>query len=88
MAGFVRSTLGPVLDYDARRGTKLLETLAVYFTHGGNLSRAKDDLHVHVNTVTQRLDRIARLLGEDWQSPQRSLEVQVALQLQRLRESG
>ncbi len=88
VAGFVRSTLGPVLDYDARRGTKLLETLAVYFTHGGNLSRAKDDLHVHVNTVTQRLDRIARLLGEDWQSPQRSLEVQVALQLQRLRESG
>ncbi len=55
-AGFIRSTLGPMLDYDARRRTKLLETLGVYFARGGNLSRAKDDLRVHVNTVTQRLD--------------------------------
>ncbi|MGB9375976.1 MAG: GAF domain-containing protein [Mycobacteriales bacterium] len=86
VAGFVRRTLGPVLDYDSRRGTKLLETLAVYFARGGNLGRAKDDLHVHVNTVAQRLERVGRLLGADWQSPQRALEVQVALQLHRLRQ--
>ena len=47
--------------------------------------RAKDRLHVHVNTVTQRLDRIAKLLGPDWQSPDRALELQLALRLHRLR---
>jgi hypothetical protein len=34
-----------------------------------------------VNTVAQRLERIGRLLGEDWQSPARALEIQLALRL-------
>jgi DNA-binding PucR family transcriptional regulator len=38
-------------------------------------------LHVHPNTVQQRLDRITALLGEGWQQPERALDVQVALRL-------
>lgn len=82
--GFVRNTLGPVLDYDERRGTELVRTLDAYFAAGGHLNRAKDTLHVHVNTVVQRLERIASLLGEDWQTPARALEIQLALRLRRL----
>jgi hypothetical protein len=81
---FVRSVLGPVLDYDRDRGTKLVETLATYFRAGANLTRTGTELHVHVNTVTQRLDRVSRLLGEDWQQPERQLEVQLALRLEQL----
>jgi GAF domain-containing protein/sugar diacid utilization regulator len=84
VAGYVRTTLGPLLDYDAVRGTELVRTLGAYFACGANLSRAKDELHVHVNTVVQRLDRVATLLGEDWQSPERVLEIQLALRLLRL----
>jgi sugar diacid utilization regulator len=79
--GFLRSTLGPVLDYDKRRGTELIRTMQTYFECGSSLTRAKDVLHVHVNTVVQRLDRIASLLGPDWQSPQRALELQLALRI-------
>ncbi|MGW7519350.1 helix-turn-helix domain-containing protein [Streptomyces sp. NPDC054796] len=82
--GFVRRTLGPVLDYDARRGTGLVATLDAYFACGMSPARAKDRLHVHVNTVAQRLERVARLLGDDWQSPERALEAQLALRLHRL----
>lgn len=85
LAGYVRATIGPVLDYDERRGTDLVDTLRAYFDCGTNLTRAKDVLHVHVNTVVQRLDRIASLLGEDWQAPDRALEIQLALRLQQLR---
>ena len=81
VAGYVRTTLGPLLDYDAVRGTELVRTLGAYFACGANLSRAKDELHVHVNTVVQRLDRVATLLGDDWQSPERVLEIQLALRL-------
>jgi DNA-binding PucR family transcriptional regulator len=81
LGGFVRQTLGPVLDYDGRRGTELVRTLNAYFAAGGNLTRAKDALHVHVNTVVQRLDRIGALLGEGWQVPDRALEIQLALRL-------
>ncbi|MFJ6380384.1 helix-turn-helix domain-containing protein [Kitasatospora sp. NPDC092039] len=82
--GFVGATLGPLLAYDARRGTELVRTLRAYFDCGGSLTKAKDELHVHVNTVVQRLDRVEALLGRDWNQPERSLELQLALRLQLL----
>ncbi|MEU2853674.1 helix-turn-helix domain-containing protein [Streptomyces syringium] len=78
---FVTRTIGPVVDYDARRGTALIPTLNAYFAGGMSPVRTKDALHVHVNTVAQRLDRVGRLLGADWQSPARTLEIQLALRL-------
>jgi DNA-binding PucR family transcriptional regulator len=83
--GFVSAAIGPVLDYDQRRGTVLRQTLESYFSAGSSPARAAEALHVHVNTVTQRLERLATLLGEDWQRPERALELQLALRLHRLR---
>nr|WP_251982741.1 GAF domain-containing protein [Streptomyces violaceusniger] len=81
---FVTRTVGAVVDYDERRGTELIRTLDAYFAGGMSPARTKDALHVHVNTVAQRLERVGRLLGPDWQSPARSLEIQLALRLHRL----
>jgi sugar diacid utilization regulator len=83
--GFVAATIGSVLDYDRRRGTALAQTLDAYFGAGASPARAAELLHVHVNTVSQRLERLATLLGEDWQRPERTLEIQLALRLHRLR---
>lgn len=85
--GFVSATLGPLLDYDARRGTQLVRTLRAYFDCGGILTRAKEELHVHVNTVVQRLDRIQALLGPDWNTPEQTLELQLALRLHLLSDA-
>jgi hypothetical protein len=82
--GFVTGTLGPVLDYDERRGTDLVGTLRAWFDAGGSPARAAETLQVHVNTVTQRLERVGRLLGRDWSAPERALEVHLALRLHRL----
>jgi GAF domain-containing protein len=78
---FVRHTIGPVLDYDAEHGTDLIGTLAAYFSNDRNLARTREALHIHVNTVTQRLERITTLLNDGWAQPDRSLEVQIALRL-------
>lgn len=85
VTGFLDATLGPVLRYDARRGTALVGTLEAYFACGGGLQRTAERLHIHVNTVTQRLDRIGHLLGEGWHAPDAALELQLALRLNRLR---
>jgi len=81
---FVSATLAPVLEYDAKRGTDLEGTLQAFFDAGNSPARAAEALRVHVNTVTQRLDRVSRLLGKEWSSPERALEVQLALRLHRL----
>ncbi|MEU2234386.1 helix-turn-helix domain-containing protein [Streptomyces vietnamensis] len=85
--GFVGRTIGQVVDYDRRRGTDLVRTLDAYFASGMSPARTKDELHVHVNTVAQRLERVGRLLGPDWQSPARALEIQLALRLHALSDA-
>ncbi|MFC1418084.1 helix-turn-helix domain-containing protein [Streptacidiphilus cavernicola] len=82
--GFVAATLGPLLEYDGRRRTELVHTLSAYFANGGSLTRTKEELHLHINTVVQRLDRVQALLGADWNSPERALELHLALRLHRL----
>ncbi|MEU7073360.1 GAF domain-containing protein [Streptomyces narbonensis] len=82
--GFVDRTVGQVVSYDRRRGTDLVRTLDAYFASGMSPARTKEELHVHVNTVAQRLERVGRLLGPDWQSPARALEIQLALRLHAL----
>jgi hypothetical protein len=84
---YVRSVLGPVLEYDDERGSDLAGTLVAYFAAGSSPRHAAGSLHVHVNTVSQRLGRIAALLGEDWQHPDRALEIQLALRMRRLLEA-
>ncbi len=81
---YVRRLLGPVIDYDDRRGTDLVGTLAAYFAAGGSPRHAAGTLHVHVNTVSQRLERISALLGATWQQPDHALELQLALRLRAL----
>lgn len=85
--GFIEQTLGPVLDYDEERSTDLVGTLEAYFAAGGSPTYAAEALQVHPNTVSRRLERIAQLLGPDWQKPTRALETQLALRLQRVRRS-
>ncbi|WP_211336436.1 helix-turn-helix domain-containing protein [Nocardia tenerifensis] len=88
VVSFLDNTIGPVTDYDRRRGASLIQTLEAYFATGRSLSNSAKRLHIHVNTMTQRLERITGLLGEGWQEPDRELEVQLALRLHRLRESA
>jgi GAF domain-containing protein/sugar diacid utilization regulator len=81
---YLERTLGPVTTYDAQRGTELMRTLQAWFDAGGRAGRAAEVLHVHPNTVAQRLDRIGELLGPDWREPGAALEQQVALRLWQL----
>jgi len=85
---FVAGAIGPVLAYDADRGTALRETLEAWFDAGGTPRATAERLHVHPNTVTQRLDRIGRLLGDQWRDPARALDVQLALRMRKLRGDG
>ncbi|MDT0409583.1 MULTISPECIES: helix-turn-helix domain-containing protein [Streptomyces] len=85
VGGFVESIVGPVLDYDREQGSELLRTLEAYFAVGTSPSRAAAALHVHPNTVSRRLERVTQLLGEQWQQPDRMLDIQLALRIHRMR---
>jgi len=84
LATFLHATIGPLSEHDTTHGTALVDTVHAYFREGTNLARTARALYVHPNTVVKRLARVAGLLGDDWQSPDRALELHMALQLRSL----
>ncbi|HYV16475.1 MAG TPA: helix-turn-helix domain-containing protein [Conexibacter sp.] len=86
LAHFVARTLGAVLDYRHERPIDLIGTLESYLDSGCQATKAARAIHVHVNTLYQRLERLDRLLGERWREPDRRLELHMAIRLHRLSE--
>ena len=84
LATFIRSTVGPLLDYDGERQRDLTVTLETYLEQSRHHARTCEVLHIHPNTLYQRLERVTEVLGPRWKDPGRALEVQVALRLHRL----
>lgn len=82
---FLEARIGQVLDYDARHQSHLCETARAYLDAASSPRTAAAELGVHANTVMQRLNRIDRLLGKEWRSGPRNLEIHTALRLQALR---
>jgi hypothetical protein len=76
---FVAAQLGPVLEYDQRRGTDLIVTLGAFFRTNRSVNETAEELRVHPNTVTQRLSRIDNLLGTTWRDAGKSLDIQLSL---------
>lgn len=85
---FIDAQLGAVRRYDVERGTSLLCTLEVYFAAESNVAAAAERLFVHVNTLYQRLIRLDRILGDDWRTGDRALELRLALRMERLRNAA
>lgn len=79
------ATLGPLLAYDARRRAGMTETLLAYLDNMLNARATAQSLDIHVNTLRNRLDIIADLLGP-WESDGRAAEIHLVLRLRRLRD--
>ena len=75
---FVHDTLG-TLAQTSKRAARLRQTLRIYLAEGSNAPRTAELLHMHRNTVRQRIDSAAELLGYD--PEQHRLAVELALEL-------
>lgn len=84
LEAFVQATIGPILAYDEARGSELAATLEAWFAAGMNATRTAEALHVHVNTLYQRLDRVRSLLAGDPHDAERGLQLHLALRIERL----
>lgn len=81
---FLEDAIGPLIAYDERRSTDLVLTATTYFAQQGNLARTARELHIHMNTLLKRLERVTSILGDGWRGPD-ALDVQLALRLHDLR---
>jgi purine catabolism regulator len=84
---FERTLLGPLAEHDATRGTEFVRTVEVFLDEAGHWKPAAARLHVHVNTLRHRLDRVAALTGRDLARMDDRVDFALALDVRRLRAS-
>jgi GAF domain-containing protein len=80
-----RSSVEELIDYDRRRGARLVETLERFLADRGSVAASARALYIHPNTVRQRLERIERVTGLDL-GKEDLLSLELALKLARLHD--
>lgn len=81
---FVNDTIGPIIGWDSDRRTDLLETLRCFVRCNASPTRTARELHLHTNTVLQRLERISALLGAGWREPEALFRISIAVRMHAL----
>ena len=69
---FISSTVGPLLAYDEEHQRDLAATLEAYLQQARHHARTCAAIHIHPNTLYQRLDRVTKVLGPRWKEPDRA----------------
>jgi hypothetical protein len=85
---FAQDVLGPLIDYDAGHKVDLVGTLSVYLNQHESLKQTARVLHIHVNTVTYRIQRIEHLTSLDLTNPDHRLSAHVATKIIESQQPG
>jgi purine catabolism regulator len=77
----VNRVLGALLTVDRRENSQLLPTLRAFIAHGCRPGQAAAELFIHRHTLGYRLDKIAKLTGQDPRLGEHLLDYTLALSI-------
>lgn len=78
---FINTILGKLVEYDRRRKGEYLKTLIAYIKHSRHIADTAIELHIHVNTLHYRINRIEELLSLDLSDSKQLLNIHLACEL-------
>jgi purine catabolism regulator len=76
---FGEAVLAPLREHDRVHRADLEHTLSAFLAEGGRWNATAEQLHVHVNTLRNRLRRVEELTGRDLQSTGDRVDFHLAL---------
>lgn len=82
MLAFADTMLRPLREWEQTRGTPLLATLTALFEHQWSLAATARALHLHLNTLKQRVQRLELLLGDELQQPEGRFRLELAVRIE------
>jgi DNA-binding PucR family transcriptional regulator len=83
-AGHEQISLGKLrqlIESDAKRGTRHIDTLRTYLDNWGSIAATASKLSLHENSVRSRLNRISEISGIDLTDPDQRLITEIQLRL-------
>lgn len=85
---FADPVLGPLREHDRTRGGQLETTLRTFFEQDGQYGATAAALYVHVNTLRNRLAKVAELTGQDVARTEDRVDLYLALEADAMAQSG
>ncbi|AMB42171.1 MULTISPECIES: helix-turn-helix domain-containing protein [Paenarthrobacter] len=82
------SQIEPLIKHDTLHNTELTRTAWTFLETNHSIARTAEGLFIHRNTVKQRLERIALLMGGDWLDSTRQLDIHLCLRIWHLQTAG
>jgi purine catabolism regulatory family protein/PucR-like helix-turn-helix protein/diguanylate cyclase with GGDEF domain len=79
LGDFTAAVLGPIREHDARHRSDLEHTLRTFLDLGGRVNESAAALHVHVNTLRNRLAKVEELTGRDLSATDDRVDLYLAL---------
>ncbi|MEI6362613.1 MAG: PucR family transcriptional regulator ligand-binding domain-containing protein [Actinomycetes bacterium] len=80
---FRESLLSPLERHDAQHGSDLVQTVRTFLELGGKWQKTADALHLHVNTLRNRLERVEELTERRLDSTPDRVDLWLALKAAR-----
>jgi len=77
----------PLLEYDRENETELLKTAIVYIENNGDIKATAEELFQHGNTIRYRLDRINKIVSENFNCEHFYEELAVMVRIYRMLKS-
>jgi hypothetical protein len=77
----VLAELRTLMQHDVENGTQLTETVATLLANKGSITDTVSRLHIHRNTLRQRLQRVEQLIGHSFEQSGVWLSTAIASQL-------
>lgn len=78
---YINKYLTPLINYDLKHHTKLVDTLKSYYKFNCNAKLTAKESYTHYHTILYRLDRIKEILGLNIDDPEIKLQLQIAIKL-------
>lgn len=75
----VAAYIVPLVEYDRKHNSHLVETLKVYLQTNGLKKETADRLFIVRQTLYHRLEKIEQLLGHDFMKPEKRLALEIML---------
>ncbi|WP_243355036.1 PucR family transcriptional regulator [Bacillus litorisediminis] len=76
---FVMDYLKPVLDYDEKTGSDLLNTLKTYLACNGSKNKTAKELFIVRQSLYPRIEKLNELLGDDFMKAEKRQAIEFAL---------
>ena len=84
MNAMYEETIAILDEYDAAHQTDLLGALEKYIENRFNVTKTAEEIHVHRNTLINKIEKIKEILEVDFENSEEILKIEIGMRIRKI----